>query len=82
MKDSDFIQHFFLCEWISGVLGSGDKEEYDVNRQGGVQIPMLIDIESLKKLNIVSPEIITELCNDINKFGLNLDNNVKIIIEQ
>ena len=65
-----------------GVLGSGDKEEYDVNRQGVVQIPMLIDIESLKKLNIVSPEIITELCNDINKFGLNLDNNIKIIIEK
>lgn len=43
---------------------------------------MLIDIESLKKLNIVSPEIIIELCNDINKFGLNLDNNVKTIIEK
>ncbi len=43
---------------------------------------MLIDIDSLKKLNIVSPEIIAELCNDINKFGLNLDNNIKIIIEK
>ena len=43
---------------------------------------MLIDIESLKKLNIVSPEIIIELCNDINKFGLNLDDNVKTIIEK
>lgn len=67
---------------ISGVIGTGDKEEYDVNRQGGVQIPMLIDIESLKKLNIVSPEIITELCIDMNMFGLNLDNNIKTIIEK
>lgn len=82
MKGPDFIQYFFLCEWISGVLGTGDKEEYDVNRQGGVQIPMLIDTKSLKKLNIVSPEIITELCIDINKFGLNLDDNVKTIIEK
>ena len=82
VKGPDFIQHFFLCEWISGVLGSGDKEEYDVNRQGGVQIPMLIDIESLKKLNIVSPEITAELCIDMNMFGLNLDDNPKIIIEQ
>lgn len=32
VKGLDFIQHFFLCEWISGVLGTGDKEEYDVNR--------------------------------------------------
>lgn len=82
VKGLDFIQHFFLCEWISGVLGTGDKEEYDVNRRGGEQIPRLIDIDSLKKLNIVSPEIIAELCNDINKFGLNLDNNIKIIIEK
>lgn len=43
---------------------------------------MLIDTKSLKKLNIVSPEIITELCIDINKFGLNLDDNVKTIIEK
>ena len=43
---------------------------------------MLIDIESLKKLNIVSPEIITELCIDMNMFGLNLDNNIKTIIEK
>lgn len=82
VKGPDFIQHFFLCEWVSGVIGTGDKEEYDVNRQGGVQIPMLIDIESLKKLNIVSPEIITELCIDMNMFGLNLDNNIKTIIEK
>lgn len=81
VKDPDFIQHFFLCEWVSGVMGTGDKEEYDVNRKGGVQIPMLIDLKSLKKLNIVSPEIITQLCMDIEKFGLNLDNHVKTIIE-
>lgn len=82
VKATDFIQHFFLCEWVSGVIGSGDKEEYDVDRQGGVQIPMLIDIKSLKKLNIVSPEIISQLCMDIDKFGLKLDNNVKTIIEK
>ena len=35
--------------------------------------------EILKKLNIVSPEIITELCIDMNMFGLNLDNNIKTI---
>lgn len=23
----DFIQYFFLCEWVSGVLGSGNKED-------------------------------------------------------
>lgn len=77
----NFIQHFFLCEWISGELGTGDEEEYSVNRKGGLQVPVLIDIGKLKELNIVSKPIVNQLLEDINNYGLDLDNNSKEIEE-
>lgn len=81
VKGEDFIQHFFLCNWLSGEIGTGDEEEYQQDRKGGLQVPMLINIEDLSKLNIVSPPIIKQLLEDINNHGLMLDNDVKTIIE-
>lgn len=81
VKGVDFIQHFFVCDWLDGKIGTGDKEEYDANRKGGIQIPMLIDIQSIKDLNVVSPPIVKQLFDDIDNFGLELDTEVKQIIE-
>lgn len=81
VKGEDFIQHFFLCEWINGEIGTGDSNEYDPNRKGGLQKPCMIDLENLDKLNIVSSQIIEQLLKDLKKFGKLLDNSVKVIIE-
>lgn len=76
-----FVQHFFKVNWVSGELGTGDKEEYSRDRKGGLQVPMLVDISKLSELDIVSPPIKKQLLEDIATFGLELDNNKKVIIE-
>lgn len=81
VKGTDFAQHFFLCEWVDGKIGTGDKEEYSANRKGGIQVPQLISIDYLLDLNIVSPQIVNQLITDINDFGLALDTKTKQIIE-
>lgn len=81
VRGKGFRQYFFLCEWIEGELGTGDEEEYNINRIGGIQIPMLIKIKDISKLNVVSPQIVKQLLLDINKLGLELDTKVKQIIE-
>jgi ADP-ribose pyrophosphatase YjhB (NUDIX family) len=81
VKGNDFLQHFFLCEWISGDLGTGDKKEYNPNRRGGKQVPMLVEIKYLENMKIISKSIIDNLLKDIENYGLELDNNVKEIIE-
>ena len=81
VKGTDFVQQFFLCEWVDGKIGTGDKEEYSANRKGGIQVPQLISIDYLLDLNIVSPQIVNQLITDINDFGLILDIKTKQIIE-
>lgn len=81
VKGQEFVQHFFLCKWKSGMLGTGDINEYDPNRKGGLQKPCMIDLKDINKLNIVSPQIIEQLSKDIESFGLKLDDKVKEIIE-
>lgn len=71
----------FLCEWTCGEIGTGDIEEYKIDRLGGIQIPILVDINQLEKLQIVSEAIVSQLINDIKTFGLML-NNVPILINE
>lgn len=79
---SNFVQHFFLCDWIDGSLGTGYKEEYSVNRKGGLQLPMFVDINSLKKLNVVSKNIVAQLLTDYRKNGKNLSDCLIAIIDK
>ena len=81
VKGTDFIQHYFLCDWVNGELGTGDEEEYSINRKGGVQIPMLIDIGKLSNMNIVSPPIVSQLLKDIETYCSELNSNLIEIIE-
>lgn len=79
IKGKDFIQHFFLIERKSGEVGTGNPEEYEVNRVEGVQIPKFISISELSKLNIVSPPIVKQFLEDFDNYGVELDNKVKTI---
>lgn len=74
-------QYFFLCDWASGDIGTGNKDEYDPNRKGGLQVPVLIDINELKDLKVISKPIVKQLLRDIEKYGYELDNHLKEITE-
>lgn len=79
VKGKDFIQHFFLVKRIDGEIGTGNPEEYDVNRKGGIQIPMFVSIDKLKDLNVVSPPIVSQFLKDYSNFGSDMDSISKII---
>lgn len=81
VKGDTFHQHIFLCEWIDGEFGTGNKEEYAVDRKGGIQVPILMDISSLKYIYLLSDKVKNMLLDDISKYGYELDNTIKIINE-
>lgn len=81
VKGDTFHQHIFLCEWIDGEFGTGNKEEYAVDRKGGIQVPILMDISSLKDIYLLSDKVKNMLLDDISKYGYELDNTIKIINE-
>lgn len=79
VKGKDFVQHFFLIRRTDGEIGTGNPEEYDVNRKGGIQIPMFVGIDKLKCLNVVSPPIVSQFLEDYSNFGSDMDSTTKII---
>ena len=80
-KGCDFLHHIYLCEWIEGELGTGYDHEYDINRIGGLQKPVLIDIHDISTLNVVSKPLADQLLKDIQEYGQILDDETKEIIE-
>ena len=79
VKGKDFVQHFFLIRRTAGKIGTGNPEEYDVNRKGGIQIPMFVSIDKLKSLNVVSPPIVSQFLEDYSNFGSDMNSTSKII---
>lgn len=79
VKGKDFVQHFFLIRRTAGEIGTGNPEEYDVNRKGGIQIPMFVSIDKLKSLNVVSPPIVSQFLEDYSNFGSDMNSTSKII---
>lgn len=79
VEGKDFVQHFFLIRRTAGEIGTGDPEEYDVNRKGGIQIPMFVSIDKLKSLNVVSPPIVSQFLEDYSNFGSDMNSTSKII---
>lgn len=79
VKGKDFVQHFFLIRRTAGEIETGNPEEYDVNRKGGIQIPMFVSIDKLKSLNVVSPPIVSQFLEDYSNFGSDMDSTSKII---
>ena len=81
VKGKDFLQHFFLIEKVSGEIGTGDVHEYDINRVGGLQRPMFININELEELNVVSRPIVKQLLSDYKKYGSSLGEKIITIDE-
>lgn len=71
------IESFYLCEYVSGEFGSGQGEEFQPNRNRGIYIPSLLDVEKIPELPLMPPEIAKALVEDIKKYGRKLGNDVK-----
>lgn len=79
-ENDETIQHFFVCEWVNGNLGSGEGEEFQGDVTRGIYIPMLVEIERLSKIPLMPPEVTTQLIKDLNEFGYGLNKNIINII--
>lgn len=78
-EDLKTIQYFYLCNWESGEFGTGEGEEFQVDRNKGIYIPVLIDTKELKNLPLMPPEVKNILIEDLSKHGESLDIVVKNI---
>ena len=74
-------QHFFLCKWVDGIFGTGQGEEFTVPSDKGYYEPRLVNIEHLKELHILPRKVAKQLRKDYEKYGENLDNKVKILVD-
>jgi ADP-ribose pyrophosphatase YjhB (NUDIX family) len=72
-------QHFYLCDWVSGELGTGQGEEFQGDVSRGVYVPMLIENSKLSQISLMPPEVASALVNDLKTFGEKLDTKVKYI---
>lgn len=63
------IEHFYVCEWVSGEFGTGKGEEFQKNQTNGVYIPKLIDISEISHLPLMPPEVTTIFINDYKANG-------------
>ncbi len=62
------IEYFFLCDYVGGKIGTGDGPEFNGNPQyihRGNYIPVIIEREKVKDLNLVPYEIKERLVRDI-----------------
>lgn len=75
-EDTKTIQNYFLCKWTAGELGTGNGEEFSQNRDKGVYIPTLIDVEKLTSLPLVPKEVSKEVFDDY--FNANFENVNKV----
>lgn len=70
------IQHFFVCEWTDGELGTGEGEEFQGDASRGVYVPMLVENERLGEIPLMPPEVTTQLVKDLAVYGTSLGNTV------
>ncbi len=74
-------QHFFLCQWVDGIFGTGNGEEFNTISDKGYYEPRLVNIEHLKDIHLLPKKIARQLRRDYDKFGAKLDDNVKVLID-
>ena len=61
-------EYFFLCEYISGKLGTGDGPEFNNDPKyadRGNFIPEIIKKEEIEKINLLPPEIREKFIEDV-----------------
>jgi len=66
-------QHYYLCKWVDGIFGTGQGEEFSVDKQAkGYYEPRLISIEKMETINVVPKVISSQVLNDLKQFGKTL----------
>ena len=73
------IEHFYICEWIAGAVGDGAGEEYQADRNKGVYVQSLIDIEDIPNLPLMPPEVADAFYHDYKENGEVVRNDVLTI---
>ena len=60
------IQYIFLGEYVSGILGTGEGEEYEEEnyKKYGKYIPQVVSFEKLKKIKLVPETLKKEIIRD------------------
>lgn len=73
------VEHFYVCEWVGGVFGTGQGEEYDVNQPYGIYKPVLIDVSEIPSLPLMPPEVAAEFYKDYISNGKQIRPDVKLL---
>lgn len=73
------IEHFYLCKYLDGKFGSGEGEEFEVNRDRGVYKPTLIEIKDIPNLPLMPPEVAETFYKDYLDNGSSIRENVKFV---
>ena len=68
-----------MCKWISGEFGSGVGEEFQPDRNKGIYIPMMLDLNKLSELPLMPLNVRNTLIEDLKNFGNNLADTTKKI---
>ena len=60
------MQYIFLGEYVSGILGTGEGEEYEEEnyKKYGKYIPQVVSFEKLKKIKLVPETLKKEIIRD------------------
>ena len=72
------IQHFFICKWVDGELGSGEGEEFAPDRNRGIYVPTLMPLKEIGNLPLMPPEVAKALAEDLEKYGTELASGVRV----
>lgn len=73
------VEHFYICEHISGEFGSGTGEEYQPDRNKGVYRPTIMRMTDVSSLPLMPPEVAEVFVDDYNKHGKNLTDEIKYL---
>ncbi|MDR0462446.1 MAG: (d)CMP kinase [Christensenellaceae bacterium] len=71
-KRGEGMQVFYLCNYKSGEVSKTDAEEYTKNDPNNTYEPVLLDIESLAKLDLRPHAVRDRLVRDIKRYGIHL----------
>ncbi|MBQ3158748.1 MAG: NUDIX domain-containing protein [Clostridia bacterium] len=73
------IESFYLCEWVDGVFGTGQGEEFDINNKNGLYKPTFINIADIPKLPLMPPEVASAFYEDYMSNGKSLRDDEKSV---
>ena len=72
-------QAFYLSKWVAGKIHKTDAEEYQPSQKNGYYNPTIVSFDKLGQINLMPPEITTQLISDYKAFGKNLSPTTVVI---